>query len=81
MNFRQRIYKQIYGAFTGPWLITDIFWCNFYRHWLENILLTFSFFFLKNNLVLLMSYSTSKHENLKFIFDLENNDSFPFSGY
>ena len=69
----------------GSRLLTSNFWCNVGHRCRPSIsagknLVDVLVLSSKNNLLLHMNYLNSKHENLKFILDLENNKSFSFSG-
>ena len=91
--FENELYIQIDGVAMGlalAFIIVNAFLCHI-EEWLQNWLLEsklvvcrgcnddiFVLSKIKEHLPLLVNYDNSKHRNIKFIFDFENNENFYF---
>ena len=92
--FNGRYYRQKDGVAMGSPLgpaLANVFLCHYEKHWLEECPLSFAPLFYaryvddifvllrsKEHVSRLADYLSSKHPNIKFTFEIEENDCLPF---
>ena len=92
--FDNKLYKQIDGVAMGSPLgptLANVFLCHYEKNWLNECPSQFKpvvykryvddifvLFKSKEHLKLFVNYMNSKHKNIKFTFETEDSNNFPF---